>query len=121
MPRFDLRCLSTRIFFLSVNGIIRTRRVEETMLNVDRGKYAKHNPYMDAPQSIGYGVTISAPHMVSCLLFFSVFEGVECGLFAITRIKLFCRSRKRLCSFTSFVFENLLYLSDKLDFKTPTQ
>lgn len=34
------------------------------MLKVDRGKYAKFNPYMDAPQGIGYGVTISAPHMV---------------------------------------------------------
>ena len=34
------------------------------MLQVDRGKYAKNNPYMDAPQGIGYGVTISSPHMV---------------------------------------------------------
>jgi protein-L-isoaspartate(D-aspartate) O-methyltransferase len=34
------------------------------MLQVDRGKYAKKNPYTDAPQGIGYGVTISAPHMV---------------------------------------------------------
>ncbi|CAH2005217.1 unnamed protein product [Acanthoscelides obtectus] len=33
------------------------------MLNVDRGHYSKVNPYMDAPQGIGYGVTISAPHM----------------------------------------------------------
>jgi len=38
--------------------------VEDVMLQVDRGKYAKFNPYMDAPQGIGYGVTISAPHMV---------------------------------------------------------
>lgn len=33
------------------------------MLKVDRGHYARNNPYMDAPQGIGYGVTISAPHM----------------------------------------------------------
>lgn len=33
------------------------------MLAVDRGNYSKNNPYMDAPQGIGYGVTISAPHM----------------------------------------------------------
>lgn len=30
---------------------------------VDRGNYCKNHPYMDAPQSIGYDVTISAPHM----------------------------------------------------------
>jgi hypothetical protein len=35
------------------------------MKKVDRGKYVSHNPYMDVPQGIGYGVTISAPHMVS--------------------------------------------------------
>lgn len=33
------------------------------MLAVDRGHYSRNNPYMDAPQGIGYGVTISAPHM----------------------------------------------------------
>lgn len=33
------------------------------MLAVDRGNYSKNNPYMDSPQGIGYGVTISAPHM----------------------------------------------------------
>lgn len=33
------------------------------MLAVDRGNYSKSNPYMDAPQGIGFGVTISAPHM----------------------------------------------------------
>jgi len=34
------------------------------MLQVDRGKYATCKPYMDSPQGIGYGATISAPHMV---------------------------------------------------------
>lgn len=33
------------------------------MTTIDRGNYCKNNPYMDAPQRIGYGVTISAPHM----------------------------------------------------------
>ena len=31
---------------------------------VDRKNYAKVDAYQDAPQGIGYGVTISAPHMV---------------------------------------------------------
>ncbi|XP_068085389.1 protein-L-isoaspartate(D-aspartate) O-methyltransferase isoform X4 [Anabrus simplex] len=48
---------------LKANGIIRSQVVENVMLRVDRGKYAVSNPYMDAPQGIGYGVTISAPHM----------------------------------------------------------
>ena len=46
------------------NDIIRSQTVEDVMLQVDRGKYAKLNPYIDGPQGIGYGVTISAPHMV---------------------------------------------------------
>ena len=48
---------------LGKNGIIQSDRVEEVMLQVDRGKYTTHNAYKDSPQSIGYGVTISAPHM----------------------------------------------------------
>ncbi|VEN42389.1 unnamed protein product [Callosobruchus maculatus] len=48
---------------LRANGIIRSQEVENAMLSVDRGNYSKNNPYMDSPQGIGYGVTISAPHM----------------------------------------------------------
>ena len=32
-------------------------------MQVDRGNYVKHNPYMDSPQAIGFNITISAPHM----------------------------------------------------------
>ncbi|KAK9873045.1 hypothetical protein WA026_020781 [Henosepilachna vigintioctopunctata] len=45
------------------NGIIKSDVVENAMLTVDRCHYSKNSPYMDAPQGIGYGVTISAPHM----------------------------------------------------------
>lgn len=34
------------------------------MLKVDRGDFATRTPYADHPVSIGYGATISAPHMV---------------------------------------------------------
>jgi protein-L-isoaspartate(D-aspartate) O-methyltransferase len=34
------------------------------MKGVDRGDFSHVHAYMDAPQGIGYGVTISAPHMV---------------------------------------------------------
>ena len=29
----------------------------------DRYKYSKKDPYYDSPQYIGFGATISAPHM----------------------------------------------------------
>uniref|UniRef100_A0A224XNC7 Protein-L-isoaspartate O-methyltransferase n=1 Tax=Panstrongylus lignarius TaxID=156445 RepID=A0A224XNC7_9HEMI len=48
---------------LRKNSIIRSDEIESVMINVDRARYVTHNPYMDVPQGIGYGVTISAPHM----------------------------------------------------------
>uniref|UniRef100_A0A8C5PZX7 Protein-L-isoaspartate O-methyltransferase n=1 Tax=Leptobrachium leishanense TaxID=445787 RepID=A0A8C5PZX7_9ANUR len=48
---------------LRKNGIIKSDRVFEVMLATDRRHYAKCNPYMDSPQSIGFQATISAPHM----------------------------------------------------------
>lgn len=44
-------------------GIITSDEVEKAMRNVDRGNYCPRTPYLDSPQPIGYGVTISAPHM----------------------------------------------------------
>jgi len=41
------------------------------MLAVDRGLFSKYNAYADSPQSIGYGATISAPHMVSFTIMFT--------------------------------------------------
>lgn len=48
---------------LRQHGIIRTQRVYDALLAVDRGGYSKWSPYEDAPQTIGSGATISAPHM----------------------------------------------------------
>ncbi|XP_075158747.1 protein-L-isoaspartate (D-aspartate) O-methyltransferase [Haematobia irritans] len=44
-------------------GVIATEAVAASMTATDRKFYSPRNPYMDAPQSIGHGVTISAPHM----------------------------------------------------------
>ncbi|XP_055299674.1 protein-L-isoaspartate(D-aspartate) O-methyltransferase [Sitodiplosis mosellana] len=44
-------------------GVIKTRLVKELMTETDRKHYCTRTPYVDAPQSIGNGVTISAPHM----------------------------------------------------------
>lgn len=43
------------------------------MKSVDRGNYVSTSPYLDQPQSIGYGVTISAPHMVLYKTYYYVY------------------------------------------------
>jgi len=49
---------------LKAHKILKTDKVIEAMLAVDRKNYTEEMPpYEDAPQSIGYGATISAPHM----------------------------------------------------------
>ena len=45
------------------NNVITNPAVAEVMKKVDRKHYSSVNPYVDAPQGIGYNVTISAPHM----------------------------------------------------------
>jgi hypothetical protein len=44
-------------------GIIKNPDVSKIMEHVDRKYYAPFSPYYDSPQSIGFGATISAPHM----------------------------------------------------------
>jgi len=58
--------LSLQQFCYNVAGYryVKSERVAEAMLAVDRGLFSSFNPYADSPQSIGYGATISAPHMV---------------------------------------------------------
>merc|ERR1719361_2806238 len=52
---------------LTLAGIIKSTPVKEALLRVDRANYVENpaNAYSDAPQSIGYAQTISAPHMHS--------------------------------------------------------
>lgn len=59
----------TKYFVFTVNNVIKSVEVERTMHAVDRGNYVINSPYLDQPQSIGYGVTISAPHMVFYYIF----------------------------------------------------
>lgn len=50
---------------VSGSRVIKSDKVFDVMNSVDRGKYTHPSQaYIDAPQGIGYGVTISAPHMV---------------------------------------------------------
>jgi protein-L-isoaspartate(D-aspartate) O-methyltransferase len=44
-------------------NIVKTEAVRNVLEMVDRGNYVPEYPYMDAPQTIGMGQTISAPHM----------------------------------------------------------
>lgn len=53
------------LFFFDLDfDVIKSRKVKEIMTQTDRKHYCAETPYVDAPQSIGNGVTISAPHMV---------------------------------------------------------
>ncbi|EAT32347.1 AAEL001465-PA [Aedes aegypti] len=50
---------------LQEHGIIKSERVAQALIATDRKHYVASNlqPYLDAPQRIGHGATISAPHM----------------------------------------------------------
>ncbi|ESQ45729.1 hypothetical protein EUTSA_v10010684mg [Eutrema salsugineum] len=50
---------------LQNHGVITSDKVAEAMEAVDRGMFVPDgsSPYVDGPMSIGYNVTISAPHM----------------------------------------------------------
>jgi len=48
---------------LASANIIRSPVVQKAMTLVDRCNYVPQRPYDDTPQSIGFGQTISAPHM----------------------------------------------------------
>lgn len=43
--------------------MIKSERVAEVMLGVDRAEFCQNRPYLDTPSPIGYNATISAPHM----------------------------------------------------------
>ena len=49
---------------LKKEGTIQSQLVYDTLLAIDRKFYVPSSPYYnDSPSSIGYGATISAPHM----------------------------------------------------------
>eukprot|EP01059_Diplonema_ambulator_P028364 TRINITY_DN47147_c0_g1_i1.p1 TRINITY_DN47147_c0_g1~~TRINITY_DN47147_c0_g1_i1.p1 ORF type:complete len:246 (+),score=28.07 TRINITY_DN47147_c0_g1_i1:46-738(+) len=72
---------------LRSSGVIKSRVVEEAMLRVDRKHYVRDTTeaYQDSPQPIGYGVTVSAPHMHGmCLEYMKDYlkpgmKGLDCG------------------------------------------
>lgn len=51
------------IQYLKKTKVIQSKKIEDILRKVDRGDFSKGN-YEDHPQYIGYGATISAPHMV---------------------------------------------------------
>jgi protein-L-isoaspartate(D-aspartate) O-methyltransferase len=61
------RCTGTTNAELIANlrkaALIKSPLVLDAMTRVDRAHYAPRSAYEDSPQQIGYGATISAPHM----------------------------------------------------------
>ena len=51
------------VYNLKVSGIVKNTAVVNAMSAVDRANYSPYEPYYDSPQTIGFGQTISAPHM----------------------------------------------------------
>ncbi|TKR87397.1 hypothetical protein L596_011799 [Steinernema carpocapsae] len=62
------RSNSELVAALQRNGVFQGERVHDAMLAVDRADFCPTNPYLDAPQTIGYNATISAPHMHAAAL-----------------------------------------------------
>ena len=48
---------------LRAEHVIKSDKVYNSMLQVDRADFTSSFPYYDSPQTIGYNATISAPHM----------------------------------------------------------
>ena len=44
-------------------GMLQSETVYKALMSVDRADFAPRSPCEESPQSINYGVTISAPHM----------------------------------------------------------
>ncbi|KAK0178532.1 hypothetical protein PV327_007413 [Microctonus hyperodae] len=62
--RYHAQTNNELIQYLKRSKIIKSDRVFNVMNLVDRAKYTtSRTPYDDIPHGIGYGVTISAPHM----------------------------------------------------------
>lgn len=52
---------------LAAQGVLHDARVRDALLEVPREAFTEVSPYEDAPQPIGAGQTISAPHMVAIM------------------------------------------------------
>jgi len=53
---------------LRVSGVAKSPEVINALQLVDRANFAPQVPYEDTPVPVGYGQTISAPHMHACKL-----------------------------------------------------
>ena len=57
------KSMSDLVNSLISDGVLKSPEVIDVMKRVDRADYCPNYPYEDTPQPIGYGATISAPHM----------------------------------------------------------
>ncbi|CAH1401144.1 unnamed protein product [Nezara viridula] len=70
MAKANLSEWSELVLNMVDNGVIKTEKVKNTMLNVDRQYYVPgpFDPYLDTALPIGFGATINAPHMHAMVL-----------------------------------------------------
>ena len=63
--KYSLCSLYFQQYSFAGNHAIESSKIEKVMNSIDRKDFiSKGHPYEDSPQYIGYGGTISAPHMV---------------------------------------------------------
>jgi len=53
---------------LKAKGVLKSSSVEKVLVSVDRKLFCSSDPYSDEPKSIGFGSTISAPHIHTLIL-----------------------------------------------------
>lgn len=67
IPTMAWTCSSTTnsglISSLVSASLLKTPRVISAFKSIDRAHFSPYKPYQDSPQQIGFGATISAPHM----------------------------------------------------------
>ena len=82
---------------LASNGLLRSPAVINAFRSLDRAHFmplrvaVEQNPYQDCPQSIGFNVTISAPHMhamMAELMYTSIFRQTNPGAVAKHKIEV---------------------------------
>ena len=53
---------------MKAKGVLKSSSVAKALLSVDRKLFCSSDPYSDEPKSIGFGSTISAPHIHALIL-----------------------------------------------------
>ena len=80
---------------------IKSEKVAQVMLDVDRYNFSRINPYVNTAQYLGYNITISAPHMHAYAL--------EYHIIVTCQVIFYCISNFFVLSW--FYFKNYCFIA----------